>query len=169
MKKLILLLFFVIAIGTQLKSQTTCSSCSVNITSADTLNYTVGSGQTFCISKNGNYTGNIILNGGTICVSGFFNPKTITVNAGTLNNYGTVSINTSITLGSGLTLTNNSGAIVNINGSINLNAATLTNNGIVNIDQTLSNAGTITNTSIINCAILSGSGTLNDTGIINSN
>ena len=169
MKKIIFLLSLIVAVGNQLKAQSTCGTCSVNITSTDTLNYTIGTGQTFCVAKNGNYTGNIILNGGTICVNGFFNPKTITVNSGTLNNYGTMSINASIVLGSGLTLTNNSGAIININGSINLNSATLTNNGILNVDQTLSNLGSVTNTSIINCTTLSGSGTLNDTGIINSN
>ncbi|MDX2172818.1 MAG: hypothetical protein SFY56_06840 [Bacteroidota bacterium] len=168
MKKLIFLLSLVFVMGTQLKAQT-CGTCSVNITSTDTLNYTVNAGQNFCVAKNGNFSGNIILNGGTICVSGFFNPKSITVNSGTLNNYGTLSINNSITLGSGLTLTNNPGAIVNINGSITLNSATLSNSGIINVDQTLSNSGTVNNTSIINCTTVSGSGTLNDTGIINSN
>jgi len=166
--KNLLFLFNLLFVTIQANSQT-CGMCSVSITSADTLNYTVNTGQTFCVAKNGNYTGIIILNGGTICVSGYFNPKTININSGTLNNYGTISINTSITLGSGLHLNNNAGAILNINGSITLNASTLTNGGIVNIEQTLSNSGTVTNSSIINCNTLSGIGTLNDTGIINSN
>jgi hypothetical protein len=146
-----------------------CTGCTTSISGNDTLSYNVGSGQVLCITGGGNFLGNITVNGGTVCVAGNFNPKSITFTSGVINNNGNVSIASSVTLPSGFAINNNAGAILNVSADLNLNAGTLSNDGIVNVVNAISNSGTITNSNIINCVQISGSGTLNDTGIINSN
>lgn len=148
----------------------TCGTCSTNISSLDSSSYTINSGQTFCVDTTGNFVGTITLNGGSICVKGIFNPGNFTFTSGTINNYGNVSLNNSLSIGSNVQLNNNSDAVININGILTMSGGTFTNNGVINVDQNISNSsGSIVNTSIINCVQISGSGTLNNTGIINSN
>lgn len=150
-------------------SAQSCSGCSTSITGNDTLTYNVGSGQVLCITGSGNFLGNIIISGGTVCVNGNFNPKSITCTSGVISNNGNVSIASSISLPSGFVINNNAGGIFNVSEDLTLNTGSLTNNGIVNVVNAISNSGTITNSNIINCVQLTGSGTLNDTGVINSN
>jgi hypothetical protein len=167
MKKLIfVLLCFLYANGS---SGQICSNCSTNITGNDTLTYNVGSGQIFCVAKSGNFLGKITVSGGTVCVAGNFNPNTINIASGAITNNGNATLNSSITLPSSFQIKNNSGAILSISGSVTLDSSTITNNGILNVVESINNSGTIVNTNIINCVQLSGSGTVNDTGIINSN
>lgn len=169
MKKLIFLLSLVFALGTQLKAQT-CGTCSVNITSFDTLAYTINVGQTFCVDTTGNFSGTIILNGGTVCNKGFFNPSSITFNSGTIANYGNTSVALSISIGNNKTIINNADAIFNITGGITMSGGNFTNNGITNISQNITNtSGTINNTGILNCVQLTGSNAITNTGVINSN
>jgi hypothetical protein len=147
-----------------------CGTCSINITSLDSTDYTVNSGQTFCIDTSGNFVGTLTLNGGTICNKGLFNPKTITLTSGSVTNYGNTSLNTSVTLGSGIQVTNNSDALMNINGNVTNSGGALTNSGIINVGQNIqNNSGSITNNSIINCYQITGSGTLTNNGKINTN
>lgn len=158
-------LFFVF----QAKSQT-CGTCSINITSLDSADYTVNSGQTFCIDTTGNFIGTISLNGGTICNRGIFFPKTIQFGSGTITNYGNTSLNTSISLNTNTVLNNNVDAVMNINGVLTIIGGTLNNGSILNIDQNIQlTSGSLINSSIINCTVLSGGGNLNNTGKINVN
>lgn len=148
----------------------TCGTCSINITSLDSSNYTVNTGQILCVDTTGNFVGTITLNGGTICNKGIFNPQAITFTSGSVSNYGNTSLNGSVTLGSAGQITNNSDAIMNINGGLTNGGGTLTNDGIINVSQTIQNtSGVITNNSIINCVQISGGGTLNNNGKINTN
>lgn len=164
--------FFFIVISLfsiSVKSQT-CGTCSTNITSLDSANYTVNSGETFCIDTTGNFIGTINLNGGTICNKGIFNPKIIVFNSGTISNNGNTSFRTSISVPSGSQLSNNADAVMNTNGSLTMSGGTLSNDGIINVDQTIQNtSGVINNNGIMNCSQLSGSGSLNNTGKINTN
>lgn len=146
-----------------------CSGCSTSITGNDTLTYNVGSGQILCVTNSGNFLGKITINGGTVCVTGNFNPNSITINSGVIINNGNTTLNSSITFGSNFQMSNSSGAILSISGDLTLSASTITNDGIINVVNAISNSGTITNSNIINCVQITGSGSLNNTGIINSN
>jgi len=167
MKKITLLFWFCLV--TSISFAQNCGTCNVNITTNDTLTYSANSGQLICINSSGNFLGNITVNGGTVCVSGNFNPKSITINSGVIINNGNATLNTSVSFGSSFQLINNSGAILNVNGNLTSSSFNVTNSGIINVVANINNSGTITNSNIINCVLLSGSGTINDTGIINSN
>ncbi len=147
-----------------------CGTCSINITSLDSSSYTVNSGVTFCVDTTGNFVGTIVLNGGTLCNKGLFKPKTITLTSGILSNYGNSSLNSSITIGSSIQVSNSEDAIININGTLTNSGGSITNDGIMNVDQNIqNNSGTIINNSVINCTQITGSGTLTNTGKINTN
>jgi hypothetical protein len=169
MKRSFYLIAFMLVFSLLKVSAQSCTGCSTSITGNDTLTYNVSAGQMLCITSSGNFLGNITISGGTLCVSGNFNPKGITCTSGAINNYGTSSIASSISLPSGFSINNNAGGIFNISSDLTLNSGSLINNGIVNVVNAIANSGSITNSNIINCVQITGSGTLNDTGIINSN
>lgn len=147
-----------------------CSSCNTVISSYDTLSYTIENGQTFCIDSTGNFQGAIILNGGTICNKGYFNPENITFNSGTIDNYGNATIPITLLLGASKVINNKTDAIINFFGDLTLNGGTFTNYGISNITQNLTNSsGSITNAGILNCLQVIGVNVLNNSGVINTN
>lgn len=169
MKKLIFLLAF-IALGANLSKAQICGTCTVNITGYDTLVYSLNTGQTFCIDTTGHFAGTIIINGGTVCNKGFFNPGTITFNSGTIDNYGNTSIVSSLTLSNNKIINNKPDAVTNLTGALTLSGGSFTNNGIINISQNVTNtSGTLNNTGILNCIQITGSNTLTNTGVINTN
>ncbi len=159
------MLFFMREINAQ-----TCGTCSVNITSLDSSNYVVNSGETFCVDTTGNFIGTITLNGGTICNNGIFNPLSITFSSGTISNNGNSSFRSSLIVPTNSQLSNNADAVMNTNGFLTMNGGTLTNSGIMNVNQSVQNtSGSISNSGIMNCTQLTGSGSLSNTGKINTN
>ena len=148
----------------------TCGSCTENITGRDTLSYTVTTGQTFCIDTMGIFEGVITVSGGNVCNRGLFNPKTIVVSSGTINNYSNMIINSSFTLTTGATLFSDNSTLLTFRGDITISGGTVTNNGIANVKGNIAfNSGTFSNSSIINCRLLSGANvaSITNSGIIN--
>jgi phage baseplate assembly protein gpV len=167
--KQFLLLVALMLMGYMAKAQT-CSTCTVNITGYDTLNYTVNAGETFCIDTLGHYEGHLIMNGGMVCNKGLFKPKSITLTSGTIDNYANSTLPAAVTLSANRILNNKADAILNINGGVTVSGGTFTNNGIINVSANITNSsGTVTNTGILNCLQLTGSNTVNNTGVINTN
>lgn len=151
------------------KSQS-CESCSITVNSLDSTVYTLNVGQTLCIDTTGIFIGTINLNGGVICNKGIFNPMVISIISGEINNYSNVSIKSGITISETLILNNKPDAIMNILGNLTIGGGTISNNGIINVDQNIQyNSGVFINSNVINCAQLTGSGTVNNSGIINHN
>lgn len=152
------------------KVKAQCSICTTHIIGSDSLTYTVSIGQTLCVDSTGILKGTIVLNGGTICNKGIFNPASVTFTSGELHNYGNAQVNFNSTLGTSLTWINYGGSILNLNGSLTVSGGSFSNEGILNVETTLTfSSGTFSNQNIINCATLAGSGTITNTGIINSN
>ncbi len=161
---------FLLAFSKNVLMAQNCGTCSTSINSSDTSVIVVNSGQTLCIDTMGYFTGSITLNGGTICNKGFFKPAVLVINSGTLNNISNTSLDGSIVLGSNMSFVNSPGAIFSVNGSLTLSGGTFTNDGITNIETNFINtSGSVSNSSIINCAQVSGSNSITNTGIINSN
>lgn len=147
----------------------TCGTCSVTVSSLSSAAYTVNNGQTLCLDSTAKYTGNITLNGGTLCNKGMFKPDTFLFVSGSLVNYGTVVISGSLSVGSGKSIYSEKKSFVRINGDFALSGGNLTNKGIVNIKNNINySTGTFNNSGIINCRVLSGATTsITNTGIIN--
>lgn len=146
-----------------------CASCNENVTDYNAGSYTITTGQTFCVDSTGNFEGNLVLNGGTLCVKGVFKAKIFSFTSGTILNSGNFSSG-ALTLGSGKNLQNISGGVINFTGNVTLSGGQITNDGILNVRQTLTNtSGTFTNAGILNCGQLSGSNTINNTGVLNTN
>lgn len=159
------ILFYTATVNAQ-----TCGTCTLNITAMDTTAYTISTGQTLCIDTTGNYTGNIIIAGGTVCNKGFFNPKSISFQSGSINNYSSSNLKLNVTVSSGASIVNGDGAILGVAGSLTLSGGTLLNSGIMNVEQSVTNSsGSFTNSNILNCRSLTGNNTLTNTGVINSN
>jgi phage baseplate assembly protein gpV len=150
-----------------------CGTCTVTISSSSgTLSsaaYTVGNGQTFCIDSTGKFTGTITLNGGTICNKGSFKPTVFNYNSGTLTNYGSAAISSSLSLSSSKTLNCEKKSLLRINGNLVFTGGTMTNKGIANIkDNVTHSSGTLNNSGIVNCKTFSVSvNSYTNTGIIN--
>jgi phage baseplate assembly protein gpV len=169
MKKIFLLSALVLLTSLSLKSQN-CGTCTQSINTHDTTSIVLNQGEILCIDTLGYFSGNITLNGGTICNKGFFKPAIITINSGTINNYSNVTIANSVNASATLIITNQDGSILNIAGSLTVNGGTISNNGILNVDQAITNtSGTFSNTNIINCTTITGQTTINNTGVINAN
>lgn len=124
-----------------------CSGCTIFVSTNNSSNYTVSSGQKLCITSTGTVTGTITLNGGTICNQGTFTPGTFNYTTGVFDNYGNATTG-SISLTNSATLTNYSGGTLTISGTLSMNnsAASFINHGTATITgaQTKS-GGTITN------------------------
>lgn len=169
MKKIFLLSALAILTSLSLKSQN-CGTCTQSINTHDTTSIVLNQGEILCIDTLGYFSGNITLNGGTICNKGFFKPSVLTINSGIITNYSNIDIASTINASATLTITNQDGAIFNIAGSLNIIGGTITNNGILNTDQAIVNtSGSFSNTSIVNCTTITGQTTIINTGVINAN
>lgn len=147
-----------------------CSTCNTVINNSDTSAIVLNIGETLCIDTMGYFSGTIVLNGGNVCNKGFFKPISITYNSGVITNYANTSIDANLAIPTGVTVNNEPGAIITINGTLTISGGVYNNNGISNVDSSINNnAGTLSNTSIINCTQLTGSNSINNTGIINAN
>jgi hypothetical protein len=171
LNKLIALFIFSFLIGFNNIQAQSCNSCTNIINQTDTSTYTINAGQTFCIDTLGVFSGNLILNGGSICNKGIFKPKTFTISSGNFTNYGNVTLKSNFLFPTNFLMNNNFGAVLNALGSIQVNGASLTNDGLINCNLNIeATSGTITNTNLINCNFLNAPvGVVNNTGTINTN
>jgi hypothetical protein len=163
-------LFFIVFLFSffSVRSQS-CSNCSDYALSEKSSTYTVSTGQTLCIDSLSSFSGNIVMNGGTLCISGNFQPASLTFNSGSIINRG-VSYLSSINLSSNRTFINKPGAILNVDGSLTISGGILTNLGVVNVSGNLqNNSGQITNSNIINCTAVTGNNTITNNGLLNTN
>jgi len=153
----------------KLANAQTCSSCSVNITTTSNGSYTINAGETFCVDTAGKFTGTLLLDGGTICNKGIFKPSAFTFISGSINNYSSVSFNAGLTLNSACSLYCEKKTFLRINGTLTVSGGSFTGKGICNIHDNVSfTSGTVNNSGIINCRLLSGLITsITNTGIIN--
>lgn len=152
-------------------SAQTCSGCTYSITQRDTNSYTINTGQTFCIDSAGKFSGNIVINGGTICNRGLFIPKTISFQTGTIDNFAAVVFNENISLGSACVFNNNAKSASRFKKSLIIVGALITNQGIITVGEQISiTSGSVVNSGITNCRGVSGTSTLiTNTGILNKN
>jgi hypothetical protein len=106
-----------------------CSSCTINVTSASSSNYTLNAGDVMCISATGSVSGNITLNGGTLCNSGSTSGNILLTN-GTVYNYGSITGATSY---------------INHDGGSFYNYGTIQNGGFTSVghDLVIENYGSI--------------------------
>jgi hypothetical protein len=104
--------FFAICLANRLGAQ--CTGCNTVVLNNSVANYTVNSNQKLCVASNFTYTGNIYLNGGTVCNDGTI--EHITFYSGTFNNNLTGAVktptneNVTVALNGKLTINNYSGA-----------------------------------------------------------
>ena len=139
------------------------------ISQNDTANYIVNSGQTLCIDSSGNCLGTITLNGGVICNRGFFQPRDLFLNSGTLNNFGNLTYRKPLTLIGSINVIIDASSVINIEGGFIISSAgSITNNGYLNVSGNIQNNGTLNNLNVINCQQINGNAFVN-TGIINQN
>lgn len=69
-----------------------CTSCSLTISTAWSSPLAAGPGVTICITSSGSVTGDIIVNGGTLCNEGSILSHNILLTSGTINNYGSMDV-----------------------------------------------------------------------------
>jgi hypothetical protein len=111
-----------------------CNTCTYTISSNNNSYYNLNSGETFCVTSTGNFTGQLnLMAGASICNQGTLHPSSFNIGAGTIDNYGTISFNYLFNVNSGATI-NNYGTI-NALGNFELNQASAFNNlgGTLNI------------------------------------
>lgn len=125
--KLLLLLVFIGAFSFESYGQ--CDTCTTTISSNSQSSYTASAGTTICVANGFDYTGTIVLSGGTLCNQGTVH--NVTFNSGTFENYGIYS-KTSGTV----SISNTGDVIINCynNASVSLNKLTITNVGLLNIN-----------------------------------
>lgn len=104
------------------KVQAQCSGCTTVISSNALPVYTVNPGQTLCVNAGFNYTGTIILNGGTLCNNGTLSK--IQFLEGTFNNFGSYDASAAVTISNTNNLTIN-----NFAGKINFKAVDILSAG----------------------------------------
>jgi hypothetical protein len=146
-----------------------CSPCTIVINQTDTSDYVVNAGQTLCIDTSGNCLGKITLNGGTVCNKGFFQPKDLFLNSGSLNNFGNLTYRKQLTLNGSVSIIIEASSVINVDGGFTINSAgNITNNGYLNVSGNIQNNGTLNNLNVINCQQINGNAAVNN-GIINQN
>jgi hypothetical protein len=147
----ILLALILLSINQNFKAQ--CSGCTTTVTPG-VSSYTAASGQTLCVAGGVNYTGTLVLNGGTICNSGTIN--NITFLSGTFLNYGTYSGgNVSINLTGNVTAENYNGSRFDM-GSLTFSATAATRILALNIYKGASSTFTssiLKNAGVINIEV----------------
>ncbi len=124
--QLIIFSLFFLCSSEKLFSQCNCAPPYIIPPGSSTLN--VFAGETYCLNT-GVYTGNInVYAGGKICISGSatFNPGSINNFEGTIENYGTLTINTNFSFSSGALIDNY--GVFNLNSNLNfIDSGTITN------------------------------------------
>ncbi|MDP2387991.1 MAG: hypothetical protein Q8M29_16575 [Bacteroidota bacterium] len=88
-KNLIPLMFLFFSLFLHKETIAQCGTCDRMIDSNTPSSYTVNVGESFCVHKDFDFTGTIILNGGTLCNEGTVH--NIVFNSGTFNNHGLYS------------------------------------------------------------------------------
>lgn len=170
--------------GTGLSSNN-CSTCTSTAPTSGTLN--INSGQVVCIPAGSNFSGHININGGTLVICGNiipwsfnFNSGTVIVNSvlalnnsfnvnGRLENYGTISISSDLTVNSNGSMLNHGNLF--ISGSLILNSP-MENYGPLNVSNqlTINSSGTLTNGCSMNVSsAITVNSTFNNNGSVNSN
>lgn len=125
-----------------------CSTCTYTVNANSNSNYNLNSGQTLCIKSGVVFTGNININGGTVCNNGTITNSNVNFNSGTIYNYGTWTKNSALPLGGKFhnygTLTIGNSININNNGELyNYLGATLTVGGHLNNNYIFKNYGDV--------------------------
>ncbi|MCO6501133.1 MAG: hypothetical protein J5I47_12265, partial [Vicingus serpentipes] len=89
------------------------AGCTWTVTGSNSTNCTVNAGQKLCITSTGDYSGDLTLNGGTVCNNGTLRSD-ITFNSGRIDNYGDLTFS----WGSGFLLSTGD-SVYNYSGTIN--------------------------------------------------
>lgn len=112
-----------------------CTGCSITLNANTSTAYTVNAGSTLCVNPGVTATGNIRLNGGTVCNNGTLTNMTFL--SGTFNNYNTFSSSTAITAAiNGLCRINNyANSTFSVNAGFNLAATTAAIQMILNVEK----------------------------------
>lgn len=157
------LLFLLFTAG-NLTTQAQCTSCTYTLSANSNANYNLNPGQTLCIQPGVIYTGNLDINGGTLCNRGTVGSGNINFNSGniynygtfnrssgfnfsgTFENYGTATFGGSLNINSGGRLINAANSVLTINGSVSNNGS-IDNRGRMNVkgDFTVNGGGSFTN------------------------
>lgn len=95
-------------------AQSCSSGCTIVVSSETSVDYTLGTGEQLCITATGIISGNITLNGGSICNQGLIQSPLFIINNGTINNYGTILQANVLELKNTSILTNYSGGIIKV-------------------------------------------------------
>lgn len=119
--------------STQLKAQ--CTGCSITLSTSTSTSYTVNAGTVLCINAGVSATGNIRLNGGTVCNSGTLTNMTFL--SGVFNNYNRFASSTAITAAiNGICRINiYANAVFSVNANFNLAATTDAREMIINVEK----------------------------------
>ncbi len=67
-----------------------CTGCSTLVTTSTGANYTINAGQSLCVNASATLTGQVFLNGGTLCNSGTVNNLKLNGGRGIVKNYNIV-------------------------------------------------------------------------------
>lgn len=112
-----------------------CTGCTTVISSNTSTSYTVNAGTTLCINAGVTCSGNIRLNGGTVCNSGTLTSMTFL--SGIFNNYNTFNSATNVAANVTGTTTINCYALsqFTVNGSFSMLASTVTTPLTINIEK----------------------------------
>lgn len=112
-----------------------CTGCTTVISSNTSTSYTVNAGTTLCINAGVTCSGNIRLNGGTVCNSGTVTSMTFL--SGIFNNYNTFNSATNVAANVTGTTTINCYALsqFTVNGSFSMLASTVTTPLTINIEK----------------------------------
>lgn len=151
-----------------LKAQN-CTTCNININNSETASYTVTQGQTLCIDSTGSFLGKLVMDGGTLCNKGFFNPTELIVLSGAVINHANITLGNSLTLPSNSSLSILEGSVINIAGEFINNGSSITNLGFINVSGNISNnSGTFTNDNVVSCSQII-IGTIINNAVVNTN
>ncbi len=144
-----LLLLSFLTIGLEANAQ--CGSgCTTTISTANSSNFTIVTGQKLCITSTGSVSGLItIASGGTLCNEGAVNSPNLWVAGGIFNNYGTINTNQLMVSQSGDFMNDGTASIDSLlvidNSSTFTNSGTLTNQRFTTADGAITtNTGSIT-------------------------
>ncbi|MDP1801740.1 MAG: hypothetical protein Q8L81_10330 [Bacteroidota bacterium] len=170
MKYLRIFMFLSLVLVTKQINAQAITTGTVTVLTSDSSTYTILTGQIMSIGVNGNFSGKINLNGGTIINKGIFHPDSTIFIKGRIINNGTLTLDSQVSLGANSFLSNNIGGAINIAGNLTIADGTLINNGTLSVTQDLqNNSGTLNNSHIINCDHLTGNNVITNTGTINTN
>jgi hypothetical protein len=131
----------------------------MTISGNDAAPHVVSAGITLCISSTGNATGDILVNGGTLCNQGTINSGNILISSGAFYNHGNASIDSLLVSGSGAFHNTSSGALSGVRLAVNSNG-TISNSGSITEDFVGDSAGFFTNNGSLNINFDFGNGYL---------